>query len=55
MMVKGANDGILQAHGGQMLLNDGEMLLNDGEISEWSYTQFTRISPSLTSILPSLA
>ena len=36
MMVKWANDGLLQA-------NDGEMLVNDGEKSIWSNTRFTII------------
>ena len=57
MMVKWANDGLPQANDGKMLVNDGEMLVNDGEMSVW-YTHFTIIdehSPSLTSILPSLA
>ena len=51
MMVKWANDGILQ-------VNDGEMLVNDGERSVWSYTHFTiikSISPSLTWSIPSFA
>ena len=58
MMVKWANDGILQANDGKMLGNDGEMLVNDGEMSVWSYTHFTfikSISQSLTGILPSFA
>ena len=45
MMVKRANDGLLQANDGkilvndgEMLVNDGEMLFNDGEMSIWSYT-----------------
>ena len=33
MMVKWANDGLLQANDGKMLVNDGEMLVNDGEMS----------------------
>ena len=44
MMVKWANDGLLQANdgkmlvnAGEMLVNDGEMLFNDGEMSIWSY------------------
>ena len=32
MMVKCANDGLLQANDVKMLVNDGEMLVNDGEI-----------------------
>ena len=58
MMVKWANDDLLQANDGKMLVNDGEMLVNDGEMSAWSITHFTiitSISPSLTSIFPSLA
>ena len=46
-----ANDGLLQA-------NNGEMLVNDGEMSIWLYIHFTiidTISSSLTSILPFLA
>ena len=43
MMVKWANDGLLQANDGKMLFNDGEILVNDGEMSVWSYTQFTLI------------
>ena len=43
MMVKWANDGLLQANDGKMLVNDGEMLVNDGEMSLWSNTQFTII------------
>ena len=33
MMVKWANDGLLQANEGKMLANDGETLVNDGAIS----------------------
>ena len=29
MMVKWANDGLLQANDGKMLVNDGEILVND--------------------------
>ena len=50
MMVRWANDGVLQANAnkmlgydGEMLVNDGEMLVNDGEMSKWSYTHFTII------------
>ena len=43
MMVKWANDGLLQANDGKMLVNDGEMLVNDGELSVWSYTNFNII------------
>ena len=50
IMVKWANDGILQANDGKMLVNDGEMLIddgkmlvNDGEMSVWSYSHFTII------------
>ena len=43
MMVKWANDGLLQANDGKMLGNDGEILVNDGEMSIWSYTHFTII------------
>ena len=50
MMVKWANDGLLQANDGKMLVNDGQMLVNDGEIMYGIL-----ISPSLTSISPSLA
>ena len=42
MMVKRANDGLLQANDGKMLVNDDEMV------------EHTLISPSLTSISPSL-
>ena len=51
MMVKWANDGLLQANDGKMLVNDGEMLVNDGELS----VDHSLISPSLSSISPSLA
>ena len=53
MMVKWANDGILQANDGEMFVNDGERLLNDGEMSEWSYTQFT-IDEHFTTIINEL-
>ena len=43
MMVKWANDGLLQANAGKMLVNDSEMQVNDGEMSLWSYTYFTII------------
>ena len=43
MMVKWANDGLLQANDGKMLVNDGEMLVNDGKMSVWSYIHFTII------------
>ena len=33
MMVKWANEGILQANDGKMLVNDGEMQFNDAEMS----------------------
>ena len=33
MMVKRANDGLLQANDGKMLVNDGEMLGNEDEMS----------------------
>ena len=55
MMVKWANDSILQANDGEILLNDGEMLLNDGDDHILNSPSFTHISPSSTSILPSLA
>ena len=32
MLVKWANDGLLQAYDGEMLVYDGEMLVNDGEM-----------------------
>ena len=32
MMIKIANDGLLQANDGKMLVNDGERLVNDGEM-----------------------
>ena len=32
MMVKWANDCLLQANDGEMLVNDGEMLVNNGEM-----------------------
>ena len=48
MMVKWANDGLLQANNGkmhvndgEMFVNDGEMLVNNGEMSVWSYTIHT--------------
>ena len=41
MMVKWANDGILQA-------NDSKMLINDGEMSEWAYTHFSIIGEHFT-------
>ena len=49
MMVKRANDDLLQA-------NDGKMLVNDDEMVEHTLISpsLTRISPSLTSISPSL-
>ena len=50
MMVKWANDGLLQANDGQMVVNDGEMLVNDGEMSVWSYTHFSIIDEPFTSI-----
>ena len=50
MMVKCANDGLLQADEGKMLVNDGEMLVNDGEKSVWSYTHFTIIDEPFTVI-----
>ena len=57
MMVKGANDGLLQANDGKMLVNDGEMLVKDGkmlgnddEMSIWSYTYFTIIDKHFTII-----
>ena len=55
MMVKWANDGLLQANDGkmlvndgEMLVNDGEMLVNDGEMSIWSYNHFTIIDKHST-------
>ena len=42
MLIKWANDGLLQANDGKLLVNDGEMLVNDGEMSEW-YTHSTII------------
>ena len=57
MMVRWANDGVLQANATQMLgndvemlHNDGEMLINDGEMSIWSYTHFTIINEHFSSI-----
>ena len=50
MMVKWANDGLLQANDGKMLVNDVEMLVNDGELSVWSFTHFTIISLKYTII-----
>ena len=57
MMVKWANDGLLQANDGKMLVNDGEMLandgemlVNDGEMIIWSYTHFTIIDYHFTII-----
>ena len=35
MMVKWANDGLLQVNDGKTLVNDGEMLVNYGEMSLW--------------------
>ena len=32
IMVKWANDGLLQANEGKMLVNDDEMLVNDGDM-----------------------
>ena len=50
MMVRWANDGLLQTNAtkmlvnnGEMLIIDGEMLVNDGEMSIWSDN--TLISP----------
>ena len=50
MMVKWANDGLLQANDGEMLVNDGEMLVNYSEMSIWSYTHFTDINEHFTII-----
>ena len=51
IMVKWANDGLLQANDGKILVNDGEMLVNDGEMlvnggemSICSYIHFTIIN-----------
>ena len=57
MMVKWANDGLLQANDGKMLVNDGERFVNDGEMMPMMVKAYMilLISPSLTSILPSLA
>ena len=44
MMVKWANDGLLQANASKILVNDDEMLVNDGEMSSWAYTHFTIIN-----------
>ena len=43
MLIKWANDDLLQANDGEMLVNDGEMLANDGEMSIRSYSHFTII------------
>ena len=48
MMVKWANDGLLQANDGEMLVNEGEMLVNNGEMSLYSYTHFTIINENFT-------
>ena len=45
-----ANDGLLQANDGKMIVNDGEMLVNDGEMSVGSYTQFTIINEYFSGI-----
>ena len=37
MMVKWANDGLLQANDGKKLVNVGETVVNDGQMSLWSY------------------
>ena len=50
MMVRWANDGVLQAYATKMLVNDGEMLINDGEMSLGSYTHFTMIDEHSTFI-----
>ena len=57
MMVKWANDSLLQANDvkmlvndSEMIVNDGEMLVNDDEMSIWSYTHFTIIDQHLTII-----
>jgi len=62
-----ANDGKMLVSYGEILVNDGEtemlvndceMLVNEGKMSIWAFTHFTSstsISPSLMSILPSLA
>ena len=57
MVVKWANDGLLQSNDGKMLVNDsemlvkdGEMLVNDGEMSIWSYTHLTIINKHFTII-----
>ena len=53
MMVRWANDGVLQANATKMLVNDGQMLINDSERLvndvKWVYEP-TLISPSLKSI-----
>ena len=43
MMVKWANDGLLQANASKMHNADGEMVFNDGEKGIFSYTHFTII------------
>ena len=43
MMVKWANDGLLQANDGKMHVNNGEMQVNDGEMSVLPYNHFTII------------
>ena len=48
MMVKLANDGVLQTNATKMLVNDGEMLVNDPKLLSPSLIS---ISPSLTSIM----
>ena len=64
IVVRRANDGVLQANDdkilvnddemivndGKMIVNDGKMLVNDGEMSIWSYTHFTIINEHLVAL-----
>ena len=50
MMVKWANDGLLQTYDGKMLVNDADMPVNDGEINAWSCPHFTIINKYFTII-----
>ena len=43
MMVKWANDCLLQAYASIIHVYDGKVLINDGEVNKWSYTHLTII------------
>ena len=42
MMVRCANDGVLEAYVTKRLVNDGEMLVDDGEMSVGSYNKIVK-------------